>query len=105
MSSPEPATKEALYGSHNIPPDGQNHPRIRHAELTRLLEEGAREVNEAERIRIYRRVERILVEEVPVIPLFWYTAVDVCTRDLKNYRPNPTQSTDTWNANTWYLAD
>ncbi len=105
LSSPEPATKEALYGSHNIPPNGQNHPRIRHAELTRLLEEGAREVDEAERIRIYRRVEQILVEEVPVIPLFWYTAVDVCTRDLKNYRPNPTQSADTWNANTWYLAD
>ena len=47
----------------------------------------------------------ILVEEAPVIPLFWYTAVDACSDRLKNYKPNPTQSSDTWNANTWYLSD
>lgn len=105
LSSPEPASKEALYSADNIPPSGQNHPRIRHPELSQLLERGAREVDEAERIRIYQRVARILVEEVPVVPLFWYTAVDVVTRDLRNFRPNPTQSTDTWNASTWYLAD
>ena len=34
LSSPQPATKEALYSARNIPPRGQNHPRINHAELT-----------------------------------------------------------------------
>ena len=46
----------------------------------------------------------ILVEEMPVIPLFWYTAMDPCTERLQNFRPNPTQSGDTWNAAQWYLA-
>ena len=56
------------------------------------------------RREIYFRVSEILVEEVPVIPLFWYTSVDPCTDRLQNFRPNPTQSADTWNASTWYLA-
>jgi len=105
LSSPEPATKEDLYSSRNIPPQGQNNPRIRHPELTALLEEGANEIDVERRIRIYHEIARILVDEVPVIPLFWYTAVDAHTSALRNYKPNPTQSADTWNANTWYLAD
>jgi peptide/nickel transport system substrate-binding protein len=105
LSSPDPATKEALYSSKNIPPRGQNHPRIDHRELSKLLAQGSAEVDQRKRVEIYRRVSEILVEEVPVIPLFWYTSVDPCIEKLRNYRPNPTQSADTWNANTWYLLD
>jgi peptide/nickel transport system substrate-binding protein len=105
LSSPEPATKEALYSSENIPPRGQNHPRINNRELTELLVRGSTEVKEAKRVEIYRRVSEILVEQVPVIPLFWYTSIDPCIAELQNYRPNPTQSADTWNASTWYLLD
>jgi peptide/nickel transport system substrate-binding protein len=105
LSSPEPATKSALYASGSVPPNGQNHPRIRHDQLTDLLERGAREVDPETRVQLYHRASDILVEEVPVIPLFWYTTVDLCVVSLHNYRPNPTQSSDAWNANTWYLAD
>jgi len=105
LSSPEPATKEALYSSKNIPPRGQNNPRINHRELTELLARGSTEVDPAERVEIYRRVSEILVEEVPVVPLFWYTSVDPCTDRLQNFRPNPTQSADSWNASVWYLLD
>lgn len=104
LSSPEPATKEDLYSMRTIPPAGQNHPRIRNERLSALLERGAHEADETLRIQAYREAAAILVEEAPVIPLFWYTAVDARTRRLMNYRPNPTQSSDTWNANTWYLA-
>jgi peptide/nickel transport system substrate-binding protein len=104
LSSPEPASKKALYGENNIPPNGQNHPRFRHAELTRLLEEGAKEIDPVRRISIYHAASDILVDEVPVIPLFWYTTVDACSNRIHNYKPNPTPSTDTWNAHTWYLG-
>jgi len=105
LSSPEPATKEDLYSLRTIPPNGQNHPRIRNERLTALLEEGAHETDDARRVKIYHEIADTLVDEVPVIPLFWYTAVDAYTHRLHNYKPNPTQSADTWNANTWYLAD
>jgi peptide/nickel transport system substrate-binding protein len=104
LSSPEPATKKTLYGMDNVPPNGQNHPRIRNAHLTELLERGASELDAKTRVGLYHRAADILVEEMPVIPLFWYTTVDLCHAKLRNYRPNPTQSSDTWNANTWYVA-
>jgi peptide/nickel transport system substrate-binding protein len=105
LSSPRPATKEALYSASNIPPNGQNNPRINNRELTELLARGSTENDPERRREIYFRVSEILVEEVPVIPLFWYTSVDPCTDRLRNFRPNPTQSADTWNAATWYLAE
>lgn len=105
LSSPEPATKEDLYSIRNIPPQGQNHPRFRHERLSELLEAGAHEIDDSLRVAMYHEAAEILVDEAPVIPLFWYTAVDACTSRLKNYRPNPTQSADTWNARDWYLAE
>jgi peptide/nickel transport system substrate-binding protein len=105
LSSPDPARREALYSSDSVPPDGQNHPRFRNAELTRLLAEGSGEIDETRRAGLYRRAQEILVNEVPVIPLFWYTAIDPVTDRLQNFRPNATQSADTWNAAEWDLAD
>jgi peptide/nickel transport system substrate-binding protein len=104
LSSPAPSRREALYASTSVPPYGQNHPRFIDEELTRLLEQGGTESNASERIAIYKRVQEILVDEAPVIPLFWYTAVDPVTTRLQNFRPNATQSADTWNAAQWYLA-
>jgi peptide/nickel transport system substrate-binding protein len=104
LSSPAPSRREALYASTSIPPYGQNHPRYVNAELTRLLEQGSTESDPATRDQVYRRVQEILVDEVPVIPLFWYTAIDPVTTRLRNFRPNATQSADTWNAAQWYLS-
>ncbi|HXV12993.1 MAG TPA: peptide ABC transporter substrate-binding protein [Candidatus Krumholzibacteria bacterium] len=104
LSTPEPSRREALYSATSVPPQGQNHPRFRHDELTRLLEEGSTETDVAKREVIYQRVQEILVDEAPVIPLFWYTAIDPVTERLQNFRPNATQSADTWNAATWYLG-
>ena len=103
LSNPDPGDNLAIYSSDAIPPRGQNVTRIRNAELTRLLKAGATETDERRRIEIYRRVSEILVEEAPTIPLFWYTAIDAVTDRLKNFRPNPTQSCDTWNAVEWEL--
>jgi peptide/nickel transport system substrate-binding protein len=104
LSSPGPSRREALYAAESIPPNGQNHPRFKHAELTELLDRAGTETDEASREALYRRVQEILVDEVPVIPLFWYTAIDPVTHRLRNFRPNATQSADTWNAAQWYLA-
>ncbi|MFH1755221.1 MAG: ABC transporter substrate-binding protein, partial [Candidatus Latescibacterota bacterium] len=103
LSSPEPATKEALYSYHNIPPKGQNNPRFHNEKISQLLQQGSNELDESQRIKIYHEISNILVDEAPVIPLFWYTSLNPCTTRLQNFRPNPTQSADTWNAATWYM--
>jgi len=104
LTPPDPSTKEGSYSSRFIPPAGQNHSRIRDEKLTGLLARGSAEVDPARRKRIYDEVDVILAEELPIIPLLWVTQLDAMPLALEGYRPNPTQSGDTWNAARWRLV-
>jgi len=103
LTPPDPSTKDGSYSAAFIPPKGQNFTRIRNERLTRLLAEGSATVLFAERKKIYDEVASILAEEAPMVPLLWVTQLDCMPEALVNYRPNPTQSGDTWNANEWWL--
>jgi peptide/nickel transport system substrate-binding protein len=103
LTPPDPSNKDGTYSEGFLPPKGQNFTRIRNERLSRLLAQGSRTVLFAERKKIYDEAAAIVAEEAPVIPLLWVTQLDVMPRALVNYRPNPTQSGDTWNANEWWL--
>ncbi len=103
LTPPDPSTKEGSYSADFIPPKGQNNSRFRDDELTRLLSAGSATVGFNERKKIYDKVACILAEELPIIPLLWVTQLDAMPATLENYRPNPTQSGDTWNAEQWRL--
>jgi peptide/nickel transport system substrate-binding protein len=103
LMPPDPSTKYGTYSAAFIPPRGQNFTRIRNGRLTRLLEEGGRTVLFADRKRLYDEASLIVARQAPVIPLLWVTQLDCMPEALTGYRPNPTQSGDTWNANEWRL--
>jgi len=103
LMPPDPSTKDGTYSAAFIPPKGQNFTRIKNERLTRLLAEGGRTILFADRKRIYDDAAVIVAEEAPAIPLLWVTQLEIMPRSLMNYRPNPTQSGDTWNANEWWL--
>lgn len=105
LTPPDPSTKEGSYSKDFLPPTGQNFSRISNDELTSLLGRGSGIVRFEDRKPIYERIDAILAEEVPMIPLLWVTQLDVMPEALRNYRPNPTQSGDSWNANEWWLED
>lgn len=103
LMPPDPSTKEGTYSALFLPPRGQNFTRIRNEELTRLLAEGSRAVDPAARKNIYDAAAVVVADEAPVIPLLWVTQIDCMPAALEGYRPNPTQSGDTWNAAGWRL--
>ncbi len=103
MAPPDPSTKETSYSEDFLPPTGQNYSRFRNDTLTHLLSLGSSAVSFNRRKELYSEIMEILAIEVPVIPLLWITQVDVMPAAMKNYRPNPTQSGDTWNANMWWF--
>jgi peptide/nickel transport system substrate-binding protein len=103
LTPPDPSTKEGSYSERFLPPAGQNYSGIRDERLTELLERGSRTVRFEERKRIYDEIARIVADEVPIVPLLWVTQLDAMPERLRNYRPNPTQSGDTWNASEWWL--
>jgi peptide/nickel transport system substrate-binding protein len=104
LTPPDPSTKEGSYSERFLPPTGQNYSRIRNARLTELLAQGSRTVEFEKRKEIYDEVAVLLAEELPIIPLLWVTQLDAMPKELRNYRPNPTQSGDTWNASEWWLT-
>lgn len=105
MAPPDPSTKETSYSEDFIPPTGQNYSYYKNDTLTALLSKGSSTVSFEERKELYDDIMEILARELPVIPLLWITQIDAMPRSLRNYRPNPTQSGDTWNANQWWLEE
>jgi peptide/nickel transport system substrate-binding protein len=103
MAPPDPSTKETSYSAEFLPPVGQNYSYFRNDTLTHLLSLGSSTVSFDRRKKLYSEILERLAREVPVIPLLWITQVDAMPTALRNYRPNPTQSGDTWNANMWWL--
>lgn len=104
LAPPDPSTKEGSYSERFLPPAGQNYSRIRNERLTELLALGSRTIEFEKRKELYDEVAVLLADELPIIPLLWVTQLDAMPKKLYNYRPNPTQSGDTWNASEWWLG-
>lgn len=89
------------FGCGAIPPEGQNmerlcDPRIDAAERTQL-----RSADPRERIAAFRTIERLLLDDVPGVFLFYGAPGEAFTSRLHGVAPNGT--TTTWNAYQWTL--
>jgi len=101
-TSPDP-NNITLWNSKQIPPGGQNYTRFRNAEVDQLTEEGTRVVDRAKRAEIYRRIQAIMAEEMPMVPMLYWTTLDAVNNRVKGFRPNPTNSGNLWNCQEWYV--
>jgi peptide/nickel transport system substrate-binding protein len=95
-----------LWHSKKIPSranqyEGQNYPGWRNPEIDALVEQGARTVNIESRKQIYFRIQELLAQECPVIPLYFRTNIDIVKNTVENYHSNPTPAGSLWNAWQW----
>ncbi len=94
-----------LWHSNSIPPNGQNSVRWRNPEMDAMLEAGLVTLDREERRRIYQRAQAILAEDVPMIPLLWWTNLDVASSKLLNFKPSGSANGNFWNAHEWQLTE
>ena len=78
-----------LFHSSSIPPNGDNRGRYRNNELDRLLEKGRRTADATERKAVYGRVQQLLAEELPYIPLWWWKNTVVSQSKVAGFVPYP----------------
>jgi oligopeptide transport system substrate-binding protein len=64
---------------------GNNNTNWSNAEYDRLLASSLDTETEAERFAVYRQMEEILLEDLPVLPLFFYTRARLIDPRVKNY--------------------
>lgn len=99
----------SLWHSRNIPGgsngyQGQNYPGWRNPEIDALTDRGGRTVDVEARRQIYFRIQELIGQEAPVIPLYFRSNIDAVKDTVVNYKPNPTLSGNLWNAWEWGLT-
>ena len=78
-----------IFHSSSAPPDGDNRGRYSNPRVDRLLERGRAIVDPAERKRIYGEAQRLLADDLPYVPLWWWKNVIVKKPSIRNFVPYP----------------
>ncbi|MCL6615158.1 MAG: hypothetical protein K6U03_11210 [Firmicutes bacterium] len=84
--------------------NGQNYGGYANREMDGLLAEMGKTEDGEKRKALCRRMQEILVEEVPSIFVNFYAQIAAMHEGFKNFRPNPASGTDFWNVYEWYRA-
>jgi peptide/nickel transport system substrate-binding protein len=69
--------------------------------VTRWLGQSDRELNDAKRLALIKKVGKVLANDVPMIPLFQRPTYFVYKTSLGGLVDNPTSQGPTWNAEAW----
>ncbi|SDX64632.1 peptide ABC transporter substrate-binding protein [Roseicitreum antarcticum] len=83
---------------------GSNTGQYSNPEVDALLEEGARTFDREQRREIYLRVQEIIRDDLPYLPLFAYTQVMGRKAGIEGFVPNTNTRSETWHAAGWYWA-
>jgi peptide/nickel transport system substrate-binding protein len=70
-------------------PDGFNRWRYRSAEVDRLTTEGRGELDRGKRLAIYNEVQRVVADDVPIVPLWHEDNVVLSNKDVDGYHLTP----------------
>ncbi|WP_299824649.1 ABC transporter substrate-binding protein [uncultured Pontibacter sp.] len=79
----------SLFYSKNFSPAGPNKTHFKNAEFDRLYEQAKLERDIQRRWSLYQQMDRIVVEESPVIVLFYDEVIRLTQNNIKGLKANP----------------
>ena len=74
-----------LHGENPAPP---NYTQFNNAEYNKLYKMALRENDDAKRYELYQKMDKILVEEAPIVPLYYDEVLRFVQKDVENMRVN-----------------
>jgi peptide/nickel transport system substrate-binding protein len=95
------------FGSGSIPAKGgrgTNVYQYRSAEADRLLAEGARQFDRAQRKATYGSLQKLIRNDLAILPLFQHYLAEGVREGLQGYRPNINININSWNMRAWYWS-
>ena len=97
-----------MYHSKQIPtkdnPVGQNYAGYKNAKVDELLDKGSVLLNQEDRIPIYKQIQKIVADELPMLYVYYMVDVDVAPKNLQNWKPAPFTNAKNWNIFEWKLT-
>lgn len=100
VSNPDP-NNVFLWHTKSAPPNGQNYVRYSNPEVDKLTIEGNLTVDVKKRGDIYKRIQAILAEDLPMVPLLYWTTLDAVNARVQGFKANPTSAGNLWNCQFW----
>lgn len=79
----------ALFYSKNFTPHGPNYTHFKNFQFDKLYEMAQLETNDSTRYHYYREMDKILIEEAPVVPLYYDEVVRLIQKNVVNLGINP----------------
>ncbi len=97
---------DTIWRCDNIPREsnhflGQNISGFCNAEADALIKAGSQELDAAKRAKIGQKLEAVLAEELPSLPLYFRVEVSVTKKGFQNWKPTGILQPVTWNAKDW----
>lgn len=80
---------------------GSNYTQYENAEVDKLLEDGVKQTDQAERKKTYARIQEILLEEVPFGPQGGVFQGQIAHKSLQGIKPNQYVVDAAWNVHEW----
>lgn len=78
----------SLFYSPNFSPNGPNYTHFTNETFDQLYEAALIEVNDSIRKIIYQKMDRILIKEAPVVPLFYDEVIRFYQKNIHNFETN-----------------
>lgn len=79
----------SLFYSKNFAPNGPNYTHFNHEDFDRLYEESTSETNDKKRYVLYQKMDSILIQEAPVVPLYYDQVVRFTQKNITGLGINP----------------
>jgi peptide/nickel transport system substrate-binding protein len=101
---------ESLWRCDDIPREdngwrGQNFPGYCNPSVDALLLAMSRELDDDKRSKLGRDLERILADDLPVLPLYFRKELSVVPKGFVGWRPTGLLESQAWNAQEWAWPD
>ena len=85
----DPDQYRLAFHSEQVPPKGANRAFYINPQLDKLLEQGQQIETIEQRVQLYKQVQKIVIEDMPVLPLWYDQYVAVVNKRIKNFVPSP----------------
>jgi len=82
---PDPSTEAVRYHTNQIKPGGQNYLFYNNSQVDAIIEETQATLDREKRVKLFYAYQDILAQEVPMIPLYTLTGVDIWNKKFTGF--------------------
>lgn len=79
----------SLFYSKNFTPNGPNYTHFSSAKFDRLYEQASKETDDEKRYELYKQMDELVIEQAPVIPLFYDKVARFTRKEVSGLGINP----------------